>query len=446
MRAGPVAYECDICVTNVSGQPLTEGPAQGTGEHEPPIRDARKPDDIVRLATSPTRATGSYIADGRFPAVNPVPAARIVIPEEDRREILARIDEALRSGVLTLGKNGQAFEASFARIVGTQFAVAVQSGTSALEIVLRSLDVDGREVVVPTNTFFATPAAVIHAGGRPRFVDVERTTLGLSVETVAAAVTSETAAVIVVHIAGTVSPETPKIAAFCRDRGLVLVEDAAHAHASTLDGRMAGTFGAAAAFSFYPTKVITAGEGGIIVTDDESIYRQALQYRDQGKEGFLTNFHVRMGYNWRLSELHAVVGLSQLGRLEQFVAERRRLAEAYTTRLAGVGGIEPLVPSDRSLPNFYKYVALLDRGVDRSKLKRTLNERFQVNLSGEVYEIPCHHQPVFKQWADGEFPVADDVCARHVCLPIYPGMTEAEMERVVSALQEVLSGRTTSCA
>ncbi len=378
--------------------------------------------------------------------MNPVPAARVVIPEDDRRAILARIDEALRSGVLTLGENGRAFEVSFARTVGTRFAVAVQSGTSALEIVLRALDVEERGVVVPTNTFFATAAAVIHAGGRPQFADVERTAMGLSVETVAAAVSSQTVAVIVVHIAGTVSPETPKIAAFCRDRGLVLIEDAAHAHGSSLDGRMAGTFGTAAAFSFYPTKVITAGEGGMIVTDDEAIYQHALQYRDQGKESFLTNLHVRMGYNWRLSELHAAVGLSQLNRLDEFVAERRRIAAAYTKRLAGVDGLQLLVPPDCAQPNFYKYVALLDRDVDRRALKRTLKERFQVSLSGEVYEIPCHHQPVFKQWAEGAFPVAEDVCSRHVCLPIYPGMTETEIEQVVGALRQTLPGRTAPCA
>ena len=378
--------------------------------------------------------------------MNPIPAARVVIPEDDRRAILARIDEALRSGVLTLGENGRAFEVSFARTVGTRFAVAVQSGTSALEIVLRALDVEERGVVVPTNTFFATAAAVIHAGGRPQFADVERTAMGLSVETVAAAVSSQTVAVIVVHIAGTVSPETPKIAAFCRDRGLVLIEDAAHAHGSGLDGRMAGTFGTAAAFSFYPTKVITAGEGGMIVTDDEAIYQHALQYRDQGKESFLTNLHVRMGYNWRLSELHAAVGLSQLNRLDEFVAERRRVAAAYTKRLAGVDGLQLLVPPDCAQPNFYKYVALLDRDVDRRALKRTLKERFQVSLSGEVYEIPCHHQPVFKQWAEGAFPVAEDVCSRHVCLPIYPGMTETEIEQVVGALRQTLPGRIAPCA
>src|SRR5262245_18348326 len=378
--------------------------------------------------------------------MNRIPAAKIVIPDEDRREILARIDEALRTGALTLGKNGEAFETSFARIVGTRFAVAVQSGTSALEIALRSLDVEGRDVVVPTNTFFATAAAVIHAGGRPRFADVERTTMALSVEAVAAAISSDTVAVIMVHIAGAVSPEAPKLAAFCRDRGIALVEDAAHAHASTLDGRMAGTFGTAATFSFYPTKVITAGEGGTIVTDDETICRRALQYRDQGKESFQTNFHVRLGYNWRLSELHAAVGLSQLGPLNEFIAARRRLAAAYTERLVTVNGIRPLVPPDGSRPNFYKYAALLDRGVDRCALKQTLKDRFQVSLSGEVYEVPCHHQPVFKPWADGDFPIAEDVCARHVCLPIYPGMTDAEIGHVVSAVQQTLSGRTATCA
>src|SRR5215468_4412900 len=128
--------------------------------------------------------------------MNPIPAARIVIPADDRREILARIDEALRTGALTLGRNGEAFETAFARIVGARFAVAVQSGTSALEIILRSLGVEGREVVVPTNTFFATPAAVIHAGGRPRFADVGRATMSLTAETIAATVSSETAGVI----------------------------------------------------------------------------------------------------------------------------------------------------------------------------------------------------------------------------------------------------------
>lgn len=373
--------------------------------------------------------------------MNPIPAAKIVIPEEDRKAILARIDESLKTGALTLGKNGKEFEADFAKLVGTKHAVAVNSGTSSIEIPLRVLGVAGKEVVVPTNTFFATAAGVVHAGGTPRFADVDARTLALTLESVKKAVTPKTAGVVMVHIAGLVSPETPKIAEFCKEKGLFFFEDAAHAHGSSLNGRMAGTFGAAASFSFYPTKVITSAEGGMIVTDSGDIASQALQYRDQGKEGFLTNFHVRMGYNWRMSELHAAVGVFQLKRLEEFIRERNRVASEYQRRLKGVEGLTLLVPPAGSVCNYYKVVALLDRGLDRASLKKELKERFGVNLSGEVYDTPLHKQPVFQEYARGEFPVADDVCARHVCLPVFPGMTEEQVSQVVTGLEQVLAAR-----
>ena len=373
--------------------------------------------------------------------MNPIPAAKIVIPEEDRKEILSRIDEALRTGGLTLGKNGKEFEAAFSRLIGTKHAVAVNSGTSSIEIPLRILGVAGKEVVVPTNTFFATAAGVVHAGGTPRFADVDARTLGLTLESVKKAVTHKTAGVVMVHIAGLVSPETPKIADYCREKGLFFFEDAAHAHGSSLNGRMAGSFGAAASFSFYPTKVITSAEGGMIVTDSDDIAAQALQYRDQGKEGFLTNFHVRMGYNWRMSELHAAVGVLQLRRLEEFVRERNRVASDYQRRLKGLEGLTLLTPPPGSLCNYYKVAGLLDRGLDRASIKKELKERFAVSLSGEVYDTPLHRQPVFAQYAHGEFPVADDVCARHICLPGYPGMSDEEIGRVVDGLGQVLASR-----
>lgn len=373
--------------------------------------------------------------------MDPIPAAKIVIPEPDRKEILARIDEALRTGALTLGKNGKEFEAAFAAVTGSKYAVAVNSGTSSIEIPLRVLGVTGREVVVPTNTFFATAAGVVHAGGRPVLADVDARTLSLTLESVKKAVTPKTAGVVMVHIAGLVSPETPKIAAYCREKGMFFFEDAAHAHGSSLNGKMAGTFGVAASFSFYPTKVVTSAEGGMIVTDDEEIYKQALQYRDQGKEGFLTNFHVRMGYNWRLSELHAAVGVLQLKRLKEFIAERNRVASEYRRRLAGVEGLTLLTPPPGSHCNYYKVVALLDRGLERASLKKELKADFGVGLSGEVYDTPLHKQPVFKEYARGSFPVADDVCARHICLPVYPGMTDAEIDRVTEALRKALESR-----
>ncbi len=376
-----------------------------------------------------------------------IPAAKIVIPESDRREILARIDESLRTGALTLGPLTKQFEQDFAALTGSRYAIAVNSGTSALEIPLRVLGVEGREVIVPSNTFFATPAAVLHAGGRVRFADVDPRTFALSLETVRRAVTPQTAGVVLVHIGGLVSPETPAIAAFCREKGLFLLEDAAHAHGSTLGQKSAGTFGVAASFSFYPTKVMTSGEGGMIVTDDERIYREALQYRDQGKEGFTTNFHVRLGYNWRLSELHAAVGVSQLKRLPEFLTDRRRAADEYTSRLRGLKGLTPVLPAAGSLSNFYKYIVRLEPGIDRARLKKTMKETSGVSLSGEVYEIPCHRQPVFASYATGPLPGADEACGRHICLPVYAGMTTAEVDQVVRALSSALKAeRTPSCA
>jgi dTDP-4-amino-4,6-dideoxygalactose transaminase len=368
-----------------------------------------------------------------------IPAARLVFSAEDRAAVLALIDESLRSGSLTLGPHTAEFEEAFAGRHGTPWAVATASGTSALEIVLRALDPGGAEVVVPTNTFFATAAAVIRAGATPRFADVSADTLCLSPESISAALTPSTAAVVLVHIGGLVTPDVDRIAALCEERGVVLVEDAAHAHGTAEDGRPAGSFGRAAAFSFYPTKVMTSGEGGMILTGDRRVRDEAVIYRDQGKAGFLGGDHVRMGYAWRMSELHAAVGLVQLRRLDEFIATRRRVAAIYDRGLAGIDGIGrvPIPPSCAT--NYYKYVALLAPGVDRAQVRAALREEHGVSLSGEVYAVPLHRQPVFAEMAAGAFPVADDVCARHICLPIHSDMSVEEACYVVDSLRAVLS-------
>lgn len=368
-----------------------------------------------------------------------IPPARVYFPDEDRRAILRHIDETLVSGQLTLGKHMQQFERCFAEKIGARFAVAVNSGTSALEIPLRIFNVCGKTVLVPTNTFFATVAAVIHAGGRPRFVDSDPETLSISLKNLEERLTVDTAGVIVVHIAGMVTTEMPAIRSFCRERGLFLLEDAAHAQGSTLHGRFAGTFGDVGSFSFYPTKVMTSAEGGMIVSDCEDIRKEAAIYRDQGKASFLTNLHTRVGYNWRMSEPHAIIGHSQLNRLEEFVASRNFIARLYDKKLKDVAGVSSFPVPTGCRSNYYKYVALLDQPVDRSDLKRILREEYGVALSGEVYETPCHLQPVFEDYRDGEFPVAEDLCRRHICLPIYVGMTEEEAHYVLSSLAAVLT-------
>jgi perosamine synthetase len=368
-----------------------------------------------------------------------VPAAAVHVPEEDRAWILARIGECLESGRLTLGPSVAAFEEAFAQLCQVRYAVAVNSGTSALEIILRIIGVEGREVVVPTNTFYATAGAVLHAGGRIRFVDCEPESFALDAGSLRAALGPQTAAVILVHIGGIITPRIDEIRAICDAAGVPLVEDAAHAHGCLLNGKPAGSFGRAAAFSFYPTKVITSGEGGMIVTDDETIYREAIIYRDQGKEGFATNFHVRLGYNWRMSEPHAVIGLAQLRRLDGFIERRAEIAALYDAGLARLGPwVAPVRPPAGSRCSYYKYIVLLT-GVDRAALKSVLREEFDVGLSGEVYEIPCHLQPVFADVAHGPLPKAEDLCARHVCLPVSARMTPDDARYVLESLEAAMA-------
>ena len=369
----------------------------------------------------------------------PVPAARVVFGEDDIAEVLDRTATALRSGALTLGENTRSLEALFAEQHEVPHAVAVSSGTAALEIVLRALEVEGRDVVVPTNTFAATAFAVLAAGGRPVFADVDAGTFAVSVATVEAALTPATAAVVIVHVGGLITAEITAIRELCDARGVVLVEDAAHAHGSSHDGTMAGSFGAAGTFSFYPTKVITSGEGGMIVTADDRLRDEALLYRDQGKSGFLGNQHVRLGYAWRMSEIHAAVGLVHLRRLPEFVAHRNTIAELYTRELASIPALTPVLPPHGGRSCFYKYVALLDDAVDRPTLKARLRAEHGIALSGEVYEAPLHQQPVFAQWAAGPLPVGEGVCAHHVCLPLHSDRGKDEALRVTTGLRAVLS-------
>ena len=369
-----------------------------------------------------------------------VPAAKIYFPEEDRKKILEQVDEILESGQLTLGKYTREFEEKFAKYVGTKYAIAVNSGTSALEIPLRALDVQGSSVIVPTNTFFATPAAVIHAGGKVIFADITDN-LCLDPVSVKQKIQKDTRGIIIVHIGGVVPPQIKEIQEICREHNLFLMEDAAHAHGSTLNGKPAGTFGDAAAFSFYPTKVMTSGEGGMIVTSDEKIYKRALVFRDQGKAGFLGNIHTEMGYNWRMSEIHAAVGLSQFAHLNEFITARRRIAKIYDKELEKISKVTAveIPPSVKS--SYYKYAALLDNGIDRALLKSELKERYEVSLSGEVYELPCHLQPIFKDlygFNGGELPVAEDLCRRQICLPVFATMSDEQAKYTIDSLKKVL--------
>jgi dTDP-4-amino-4,6-dideoxygalactose transaminase len=365
---------------------------------------------------------------------------RIHFPEQDRKEILEKIDGIMQSGRLTLGEYTKKFEEDFARYSGCKYAVAVNSGTSALEIILRSLDVKGSSVIVPTNTFLATAFSVIHAGADVIFTDCGED-LNLDPAKVKEAIKPDTKGVVVVHIGGNIPESMGELQELCEEKDLFLVEDAAHAHGSTKGGKKAGTFGSGGSFSFYPTKVITSGEGGMITTDSEELYNRALIFRDKGKAGFTANVHTELGYNWRMSEPNAVMGMYQFARLDEFIKTRQKIAQIYDESLADVDKITTLKLPDDLSSNYYKYIAVLNKGLDRKEVKQALREKHEVFFGGEVYELPCHLQPVFKELynlSEGMFPVAEDLCARHVCLPMFATMTEEEANHVVESIKEVL--------
>ncbi len=367
-----------------------------------------------------------------------VPSAKIQFQPEDRIWIADRIQEVLASGQLTLGKYGAQFEREFARLCGVRHGIAVSSGTSALEIILRSLGIEGKKVLVPTNTFFATAAAVVHAGGSPVLVDMDPESFALHPEAVEKSLVPGVAGIVVVHIGGIISAQMPSLVELAERKGFWLVEDAAHAHGSSFRSQSAGSFGIAGSFSFYPTKVMTSAEGGMIVTNNDRLAEESRIYRDQGKKSFTENAHVRMGYNWRMSEPHAIIGLKHLQRLQSMIEDRTAIAAIYDKGLRDFRNLYALqVPPD-GICNYYKYIGVMAKKRNRKELKMLLREQYGISLAGEVYEEPLHKQPVFEPFASYPLPLSEDLCSRHICLPIFSGMQEENAKQVLNALKEVI--------
>jgi perosamine synthetase len=365
-----------------------------------------------------------------------IPPFRHGFSREDAAFVAERLADLLVNGRhLTMGQYGEELEAAFAARHGVRHAVAVASGTAALEILLRAVGVEGREVVVPTNTFGATPVAVLRAGGIPVFADCGED-MALDPEEVERRLSGRTAAVVAVHIGGSLSAALARLARLCDRQGVALIEDAAHATGASLGARSAGAWGAGGAFSFFSTKVMTSGEGGMLVTNDGRIRDVARRLRDHAKEA--DGSMEVVGYNWRLTEAQALIGLTQLRRLDDFIGHRARVAARYRELLAGVRGLRLLEPAPDSAPNYYKQIVVLE-GPRPTCVRELLARRHGVALGGEVYRLPCHRQAAFRRYASGPFPRADLLCPRHICPPILPDMTEEEMTWTARSIREAVA-------
>jgi len=390
-----------------------------------------------------------------------VPILRISFPDDSRSFIASMMDDVIRSGVLTAGRYTLQFEEMFAAFTRARHAVACSSGTSALELILRGLGVEGKSVIVPTNTFIATALAAMHAGNRVIFADSDPATLALDVDDVRSRLEEDTAAVILVHVGGVMTPAVYELQKLCSERQLHLIEDAAHAHGCSIDGRQAGTLGIAGAFSFFPTKVMTTGEGGAITTNDDGLAREIQMLRNHGKNPELGNRMSKFGYNHRMSEITAVIAVDQMRRAPQLIGERQRAARFYDAALRSVAGVMPLTLAPGATSSYYKYVVYFDDRVERAEVKSAMKQHFNVALTGEVYADLCHTEPLWQDvtycghrrnngspacrcWPrcgrrqDG-FAGSERLSRLHACLPIYPGMTDEELDHVVTSLHSVLT-------
>lgn len=356
------------------------------------------------------------------------------------REWLHREVDAVLDGQLSMGPNVQAFEREFAAMSGTAHAVALNSCTSALEIALTSQLVAGGEVIVPAETFIATGMAVHFASATPVFAEISPSTFCLDLDDVARRVTPRTRGIILVYMGGQIPPEIDRFVEFCRDRNLFLIEDAAHAPGAIAGGRAAGGFGLAGCFSFFPTKVMTAGEGGMLTTNDPAVAAHARSQQHRGRDmASKSESYISPGQNRRMTEITALTGRVQLKRLPEYLAQRQAIAGLYRAGMRGDDRATVILPPDLAASACWKIPTLLRPGLNRVRLTEAMAAR-GVAVDWAYYP-PMHLQPVFREQfghGAGELPITEDLLSRHVCLPCHPRMSIDDAGYVVDALKESL--------
>jgi len=348
-----------------------------------------------------------------------------------RPAVDAALQSVLDSTSFIMGPEVKCFEADFARFCGAGHCVGVASGTAALELVLRSLDVGpGHEVVTAAHTFIATAEAISAVGARPVFADIDDCTYNLDSDAVAAAMTPATRAIIPVHIYGHPAP-MDALCALARRHGIPVVEDAAQAHGATWNGVHAGVLGDAACFSFYPGKNLGAyGDAGAVTTNDPAVAERVALLRNHGRRS--KYLHEVKGYGERLDSLQAAVLAAKLPYLDDWTAARRRLAARYTSLLTGCDVVTPQV-APRADPAWHLYVI---RTARRDELLTWLDD--QGIGAGVHYPVPLHLQPAYADlgYRRGDLPVTELVADTCLSLPLYPEMTEEQQDRVVGAVRK----------
>ncbi|MCL5949556.1 MAG: DegT/DnrJ/EryC1/StrS family aminotransferase [Candidatus Bathyarchaeota archaeon] len=363
-------------------------------------------------------------------------SSKPVFPKEDINQILLDVREVLENGQFRNGKNVSIFEKMVARYVGVGNAVAFDSDSSAYETVLRYYGVDNGEVVVCTNSFVSVPNSVVAVGGKVVFADICEDTLSMDPESLRQNISPNSRGVIVTHIAGFPNPDLKEIMAICKEHGLFLVEDATHAIGATINNQKAGSFGDAAVFAFTPTKVLTTGEGGMLVSDNAALSEFAKRYSFYGSGTGKTNF-VDLGRHMVLPEISAILGIYQLKRLEEFINRRNEIAKSYNEALEKVDAFQTIKCPAGYRSSYYKYPLILDAKIDKAEFTRMLFQDFGVE-TGNIFYPPCHLQAVYKKlgaFSYGGLSTAERVLSRTITLPMHVGLTDEDVEYVLDRVK-----------
>jgi len=370
-----------------------------------------------------------------------VPLSSPDIIEKDIEAVVG----VMKTRFLSIGPKVVEFEKRMGSFAGTKYAVAVNSGTSALHLIIRGMGIGERDVVVTTPfSFIASANCILFERARPLFVDIEEDSLNLDADKVEKKLESlsreelaKVKALLVVDAFGQPA-DWDRFTEIARRYNLLLIEDSAEALGSEYKGRKCGSFGEAGVFAFYPNKQICTGEGGILVTDDAELARLARSMRNQGRgEGGGWLDHERLGYNFRMDELSAALGCSQMERIEEILDKRAKVARMYREKLAEVEEVEvPYIAPYVSRMSWFVYVIRLERGINRNKVIKYLNEE---GVQCKPYFTPIHLQPFYRKmfgYKEGDFPVTEDVTGRTIALPFFNNLKEEQIDYVVEKLKE----------
>ena len=355
-----------------------------------------------------------------------IPIARPQIGEAEKKAVL----EVLDSGMLVQGPRVKRLEERFAEVCGTRYAVATSSGTTALHIALLAHDIGpGDEVITTPFTFISTVNAILFVGAKPVFVDIEEETFNINPALIEAAVTPRTRAIMPVHLYG-YPCDMNAVMEIARRHDLVIVEDAAQAVSATYKGRATGSFGTGC-FSLYATKNVMSGEGGMITTDDEKLAERCRLLRSHGMRR--RYYYEFLGYNFRMSDLHAAIGLAQMDRLEEFTAKRRANAAYLSAHIESV--VTPRVREGYEHV-WHQYTVRVDGGRDRDAAVRQLNEAGVG--TGIFYPVPAHQHDYMRDVVgDVSLPVTERLAGEVISLPVHPGLSQADLETIVAEVNSI---------